>query len=73
MLGPKQAAGVVQFYALFEAMRTEAIILARGDHDDDPVKAAKAIERALALWEQIEPSAQPLIDDLFGLSGEQPG
>jgi hypothetical protein len=72
ILGPHLSGRVVRFYALFEAVRTEIIILASGAYDAEPKKAAKLVERALTLWDQIEPLALPLIADLFALSGERP-
>lgn len=71
-LGPHLSGRVVRFYALFEAIRTEVIILAGGAYDAAPVNAAVVVERTLALWDQVEPLAGPLIVDLFALSGEQP-
>jgi hypothetical protein len=72
ILGPHLSGRVVRFYALFEAVRTEIIILAGGAYDKEPLKAAELVERTVALWHQIAPLAPPLIADLFALSGEQP-
>ena len=71
-LGPRLAARVVTFYGRQLALRTEIHILDSGVYNAEPLKAAAHIERALALWDTIVPLCDPLIADLFALSGEKP-